>query len=229
MTNGACWTPVARALATNYDVIMPDARGHGKSSAPGDGYQYEDHANDVVGLIYTLGLSSPILIGHSMGGMTAALVACRRPRFLCGLILADPSFLSPQIQHEVYGSNIAEQHRQLLNKSLDEILLEARSKHPHRSLDVLKLLAQARQQTAMNAFQVLTPPNPEYKQLVSIIETPTLLVMGDSGIVSPSMAEEIRSLNLNFRIETIAHVGHGLHYDRPEQFIMIVKSFLRLI
>ena len=44
MTNGACWTPVARDLEGEYDVIMPDARGHGKSSAPNDGYRYEDHA-----------------------------------------------------------------------------------------------------------------------------------------------------------------------------------------
>lgn len=34
MTSGVCWTPVARALESNYDVIMPDARGHGNSSAP---------------------------------------------------------------------------------------------------------------------------------------------------------------------------------------------------
>lgn len=49
--NGACWAAVAHALEEDYDVIMPDARGHGKSSAPDDGYRYEDHANDVVGLI----------------------------------------------------------------------------------------------------------------------------------------------------------------------------------
>ena len=42
---------LARALEGEYDVIMPDARGHGKSNVPDYGYRYEDHANDVVGLI----------------------------------------------------------------------------------------------------------------------------------------------------------------------------------
>ena len=65
--NGACWMPVAHALAGEYDVIMPDARGHGKSSAPNEGYQYEDHANDVESLIAALELTLPTVIGHSMG------------------------------------------------------------------------------------------------------------------------------------------------------------------
>src|SRR5690242_13153836 len=75
--NGACWTPLARSLQAEFDVVMPDARGHGHSSAPRDGYRYDDHAGDVTGLIRELGLASPILLGHSMGGMTAAVVASR--------------------------------------------------------------------------------------------------------------------------------------------------------
>jgi N-formylmaleamate deformylase len=42
--SGACWTPLARDLANDYDVVMPDARGHGKSSTPEGGYRYEDLA-----------------------------------------------------------------------------------------------------------------------------------------------------------------------------------------
>lgn len=41
--NGACWTPVARALMGEYDVIMPDARAHGMSMVTNAGYRYEDH------------------------------------------------------------------------------------------------------------------------------------------------------------------------------------------
>src|SRR5689334_16146708 len=82
ISNGACWAPVARILAAEYDLIMPDARGHGKSSVPDFSYRYEDHANDVIGLIKELKLTQPILIGHSMGGLTAALVASRNPTLL---------------------------------------------------------------------------------------------------------------------------------------------------
>lgn len=68
MANGRCWTGLAHVLEKEYDVIMPDARGHGNSSVPDFGYRYEDHTNDVAGLINALRLSPPILLGHSMGG-----------------------------------------------------------------------------------------------------------------------------------------------------------------
>lgn len=224
--NGTCWTPVAHALESEYDVIMPDARGHGKSSVPNEGYQYEDHAKDVEGLIEALELALPIVIGHSMGGTTAALVAARKQKLLRGLILADPAFLSPEYQREVYESDVAEQQQRLLNQSLNEALAEARNKHPYRSLNILKLVIEARHQTSMNAFQVLTPPYPDYKQLMRAIEAPCLLVRGETGVVSSSIAEELRNLNPRLHIEKIANVGHGLHYDQPEQFILIAKSFL---
>lgn len=102
MLSGACWTPLARELEDDYDVIMPDARGHGNSNAPDQGYRYEDLATDVMSLIDELQLTAPVLLGHSMGGMTAAVAASRNPKRLRGLILADPTFLSLQRQREVY-------------------------------------------------------------------------------------------------------------------------------
>lgn len=224
--NGACWTTFANALQAEFDVIMPDARGHGKSSVPDNGYQYEDHANDIAGLIKALKLSPPILIGHSMGGMTAAVVVSRDPKLIRGLILADPTFLSPKVQREVRDSDVADQHRQLLKTSLNELIVEARIKHPNRSLGILEQIARARLQTSINAFDILIPPNPDYKNLVSIIEVPSLLVFGNSGVVSLEVAEEVHRLNPRFQIQQIAKVGHGLHYDQPEQFAAVVKSFL---
>ena len=227
--NGACWTTQARALEGEYDVIMPDARGHGKSSVPNYGYRYEDHANDVVGLIKALGIPAPILIGHSMGGMTAAVVASHNPKLLRGLVLADPSFISPKFQREVRDSDVADQHRRTLNKSFNEVVAEARIRHPDRSLDILEQNARAQLQTSMSAFDVLTPPYPDYMQLVSAIDVPSLLVVGDAGVVSLSVAAELQRLNPRFQVEQISKAGHGLHYDQPESFAAVVKSFLRSI
>ncbi len=41
MLNGACWAPLARTLEEDYDVVMPDARGHGNSSASDKGYSFD--------------------------------------------------------------------------------------------------------------------------------------------------------------------------------------------
>ena len=228
--SGACWTPLARALEGDYDVVMPDARGHGNSSAPLHGYGYEDHARDVVGLIQGLGLAAPILLGHSMGGMIAAVVASQVGQAIRGVILADPTFLSPQRQREVQDSDVAEQHRRALSLNPGEVLAEARARHPHRSSETIELVTEARLQTRMSVFEVLRPPNPKYHELVATIRVPILLVIGDTGaVVSVETARELQRLNVGVRTEQIPGAGHGVPYDQPERFAAVVSSFLRSV
>ena len=228
MTNGACWTPLARALEEEYDVIMPDARGHGNSSAPAQGYCYDNLANDVLSLIDAFGLATPVLIGHSMGGMTAALIASRNPKRLRGLVLADPTFLTPQRQREVYESDVAAQHRRILNQPREDFLAEIRIRHHHRSCELMELFAQARFQTSIHAFEILAPPNPDYVELIKALDLPSLLVIGDVGaVVSPEIASELARLNQRLEVAEIAGAGHEVPYDQPERFSAHIKAFLR--
>jgi N-formylmaleamate deformylase len=255
--SGACWTPLARALEDAYDVVMPDARGHGNSSAPLHGYRYDDLAGDVIGLIQGLKLAAPILLGHSMGGMTAALVASQaagtirngalpgealpseairsgpipsdaiRSETIRSVILVDPTFLSPHRQREVHESDVAEQHRRLLGLSKSDVLAQLQARHTHRSPEILELLAEARLQTQLSTFDVLTPPNPEYPQLVSNIHVPILLAIGDkTPVVSLETARELQNLNPRVRVEQIQGTGHGLPYDQPDRLGAVVRSFL---
>lgn len=224
--NGACWTPLARSFESEYDVVMPDARGHGNSSTPLHGYRYEDHASDVIGLIHALGLAAPILLGHSMGGMTAAVVASQAAKIIRGVILADPTFLSPRRQREVCDSDVAEQHRRVLSQDKCDVLAQLRLRHTRRLPEMVELLASARLQTRMSAFDVLTPPNPEYHQLVSTIDVPILIVIGDAGVVSLETARELQGLNSHIQVEQIKDAGHGVQYDQPERFEAVVRSFL---
>ncbi|MBS0653558.1 MAG: alpha/beta hydrolase [Verrucomicrobia bacterium] len=226
--NGACWTPLARELEKDYDVIMPDARGHGSSGTPEHGYRYDDLAGDVMGLIDALGLTNPVLIGHSMGGMTAAVVASRNSKRLGGLVLADPTFLTPQRQHEVHQSDVIDQHRRILNQPREAFLTEMQLRHSRRSRELIELLAQARFQTNIHAFEVLTPPNPDYVKLINALDVPSLLVIGgDGSVVSSEMAAELAALNQHLKVVQIPEVGHGVPYDRPERFSSVVQTFLR--
>jgi pimeloyl-ACP methyl ester carboxylesterase len=224
--SGACWSPLARAFEDDYDVVMPDARGHGNSSAPVDGYRYGNHASDVIGFIEALGLAAPVLLGHSMGGMTAAVVASQVGRAIRGVVLADPTFLSPQRQREVHEGDVGEQHRRLLCSNKGEVLAQLRLRHPHRSSELIELITDARLQTRLSAFEVLTPPNPDYRELVSTISVPILLVVGDKGVVSLEKARELQNLNPRVQYEQIPHSGHGLPYDQPDRFAAVVRSFL---
>ncbi|HWU66792.1 MAG TPA: alpha/beta hydrolase [Methylophilus sp.] len=225
--SGACWSQLARELEPHYDIIMPDARGHGMSSAPQHGYTYQDHANDVIELIRTLDIKNPYLLGHSMGGMTAAMVASRLGFAISGIILADPTFISPEWQDQVYESGIVEQHRQMLKSTKEALFKEAKAKHRFRSSELLEHIVEARLQTSVKAFDVLIPPNPEFEELIRNIYVPTLLVLGSEGIVSSETARELHEINPDLQYKLIPDVGHGLPYDEPVRLAAAIDAFLK--
>jgi N-formylmaleamate deformylase len=229
MHSGACWRPLARALDAEFDVVMPDARGHGGSSAPEFGYSYDELADDVLGLVHALQLSRPVFIGHSMGGLTAAVIAQRRGGNLRGLVLVDPTFIDPGLQQEVWESDVADQHRRTLGLSKSELLAEARARRPDRSSEIIELQVEARLNTRLSAFGVLEPPNPDFRAVVRAIEVPTLLVIGDSPVVSLELAAELSRINPQVSVEQIPHAGHGLPFDQPEHLERAVASFLRAL
>ncbi len=228
--DGACWTPLARLLEHEYDVVMPDARGHGRSDAPADGYRYDVLAADVAGLMEALGLAAPVLLGHSMGGMTAAVVASRTPRRLRGLILVDPTFLTPQRQREVYESDAADQHRRTLGRTREELTADLGRRHGRRSSEMVDLVARARLRTDVRTFDILTPPNPDFRQLVRDLTVPSLLVVGDvaaGAVVSPELAADLARLNPSLKIESIPGAGHGIPHDHPERLAAVVRAWLQ--
>src|SRR5919202_762363 len=63
---GLTWLRLARDLGPDYDLVMLDAAGHGKSGGVGHGFR-ERAAPDVLAAIERLALDGPVLVGHSMG------------------------------------------------------------------------------------------------------------------------------------------------------------------
>jgi pimeloyl-ACP methyl ester carboxylesterase len=90
MESGLTWLLMAKALENAYDVIMPDARAHGRSDRPEAPLTPELLAEDAVALSDKLALQQPILFGRSNGAVTAVLVALVRPGLARALILEEP-------------------------------------------------------------------------------------------------------------------------------------------
>jgi pimeloyl-ACP methyl ester carboxylesterase len=91
------WRHVTAKLAPVFRTITIDHRGWGESDAPEGGYCLADLAADAACVIAALNLQRYVLVGHSMGGKVAQLMASRQPVGLAGLILVAPSPPSPMI------------------------------------------------------------------------------------------------------------------------------------
>ena len=91
----ADWDGVAAAFAQRRRVYAPDLRGHGRSDWPG-GYSVEQMEADVLGFLDALRLDRVDLIGHSMGGLVAYLLAGDHPERVRRLILEDVGALLPR-------------------------------------------------------------------------------------------------------------------------------------
>jgi len=86
--SGRSWQNVAPVLGENFRVVAPDARGHGGSQWMRD-YSFELMSDDVVKLMEQLGILAAIVMGHSMGALTAYELAATRPELIRLLVLEE--------------------------------------------------------------------------------------------------------------------------------------------
>ena len=88
--DGLCWSTLARQLRADYDVIMVDARCHGKSEAPRSGNTTRAMADDLIEFVGRLRLNHPVALGHSMGAGYVFQAAALYPDVLRAIALEDP-------------------------------------------------------------------------------------------------------------------------------------------
>lgn len=85
------WTPVINLLSPHHGVVAYDQRGWGSSNRVPGPFTLDQLADDAQRVIESCSLSSFVLVGHSMGGKTAQLLAARRPAGLAGVVLVAPA------------------------------------------------------------------------------------------------------------------------------------------
>jgi alpha-beta hydrolase superfamily lysophospholipase len=67
--SGDMWVPLAKELARNHTVVVPDLRGMGLSAKPADGYDKKTQAGDVAGILDALKIERAALVTHDIGNM----------------------------------------------------------------------------------------------------------------------------------------------------------------
>jgi N-formylmaleamate deformylase len=231
--DGLCWSPVAAVLAPNYDVIMVDARGHGLSDAPLEGYGPIEQADDLAGLIIALELNVPIVFGHSMGAMTTLTLAARYPELLRAIALEDPppwwdpTFERPnnpdwQARMRAWITMLQQQSRQA-------IINTQRTETPHWSEAELEPWADSKLHFSLNFFNDLSDPALDWTALLRQVICPALLITGDvdtGALVTPAAALALKAYMPQVQIAHIAGAGHSIRRDQFAPYLQVVQSFL---
>ena len=231
--NGLCWTPVALDLEETYDVIMPDARGHGQTHGSIGSFSIPQLAQDTAGFIQKLGLKKPFLFGHSMGGITAATVSANHPELVRAVVMEDPPFvtetaISPQQKQMM--EEIARKDLAFQKMSLEQRIARGKESNPGWSEAEIVPWAESKGEYNPEIMQHRGAfRNYAWQNVISRISVPALLVTGDPArraIVTPEMAALAARLCPTCQVVQIEGAGHCIHRDRYPQTMQLVTAFL---
>ena len=227
-----CWTRFAQALERDYDIVMVDARGHGLSEASDGGYNCENQASDLAGVIEALGLGKSAIMGHSMGAFTAATTAARYPQLVRCAILEDPPW---GVRYEDPASTSeraerAEQWRahivEAQTKTRDEIIAAGKAESPSWAEMEWIPWAKAKLQVDLKAFGLLDANWTPWQEIIEKITCPILLLYADA-IVTPELAEEIASRWRTGKAVYAGKSGHDIRREQFEKTVETVTAFLK--
>lgn len=230
---------IAKVMAqrTGRRVLTVDARNHGSSPHSPDA-SYEAMSQDLQGLLPQLGLVPCVLVGHSMGGKTAMLLALQRPDVVERLAVIDISpvgttpvsdlrdIITVMKSVDVPEKVTLSQARKLVDKQLSSVV-----KDPGVRAFLLTNLAEVNggiswrvnlDILAQHLDKISTFP----QQLGSYLGPTLFLCGGNSTYVQPSHHSGIRRLFPQAQIQTVSDAGHWVHGDKPQDFIDAVSNFL---
>jgi pimeloyl-ACP methyl ester carboxylesterase len=234
--NGLSWTRFPLVLKTSFDVIIMDARAHGISGVPqdGSGYSPMEQAEDVAALIQHLDLEKAIILGHSMGAATAISVAVKYPEVVDSLVLIDPP-LSETVLYDTQEAidqakeELKERISAWREMSFDEIEAIAKKKHPEWPDVEYFQWAKAKQQLRVEAANAVADFQMDWQRIVKPLDCPVLLVTADvtkGGLVTPEIAEKVKTIWSNCEVLHIKDAGHSPHRDQYKEFSKGVMRFL---
>ncbi|MFM7679325.1 MAG: alpha/beta fold hydrolase [Roseiflexaceae bacterium] len=224
---------MAGNLASRYDVLLVDARGHGRSHKPDSHYMPSDHARDVAQLITQLALVKPLVVGHSMGAMTALALAAHHAELVRAVVLEDPPLAglgSARDAQELAGwsTGVYAWIDSMQAQSLAQLVVQCSHDNPTWQAGELVPWAQAKHDLSAR-IPWYEPARLElWQTLVRQLRVPTLLVLGDPvkrAILTAADAAQVRTRSPMIEIAYIRDVGHCVRREAPAAYESLIREF----
>jgi pimeloyl-ACP methyl ester carboxylesterase len=213
---GADWDYIFKDPVDGFQLILPDARGHGRSTNPSEQFTFRQSALDVLALLDQLGIDRFRAIGLSAGAKTLLHMATQQPDRIEAMVLVSATPYFPEQARIIMRKMTVENHTE------DEWAL-MRRRHQHGDDQIRALWRQANGFADSYEDMSFTPP------YLSTIKARTLIVHGDRDLLYPAaVALEMYTSIPRSYLWIVPNGGHGpIFGDASRRFVETALSFLR--
>jgi pimeloyl-ACP methyl ester carboxylesterase len=226
--SGRNWGVIAKRLSDERQVIAVDMRNHG-SSLHSDNHSYTALADDLAEVIAAHGGQADVL-GHSMGGKAAMVLALEHAEMVNRLTVADIAPVSYSHSQQQYINAM---------RTLDLSQIEGRAEAQAALLPLVEdptlasfftqsLDLKARQwRLNLAALEANMPQILSFPAIDACFTGPSLFLTGaTSHYVTRDHRPQIKALFSEARFAKIPEAGHWLHAERPRAFEAAVRTWL---
>jgi pimeloyl-ACP methyl ester carboxylesterase len=213
---GEHWRLVFPEMPRSYRSVVPDLRGHGRSTNPSRIFSFRQSAQDVLALLDALHMDRVKAIGMSAGAKTLLHVATQQPSRVEAMVLVSAAHYFPQPARAAMAQISVENHS-------EEEWQVMRNRHQHGDDQIRALWEQGNAMKNSYDDMNFTPP------YLSTITARTLIVHGDRDPFYPvNIALEMYAAIPKSYLWIVPNGGHGpIFGTMARPFAEIALAFLR--
>ena len=226
------WLAIAKELAADYRIILPDLRNHGQSFHD-DTFDYKSMSDDLLTFIEGNNIVDPVVLGHSLGGKVAMTFAVNHPSMLKKLVVVDIGPHAYPVQHQqiLEGLNSLDLTHMKSRKEADDMLSGYVAEAGIRQflLKNLNRNGDGGFGWALNLPALTRGIENVGKPLIweNTFSKPVLFIKGGrSGYIENRNLRLINEIFTDNRLVSINGAGHWVHAEKPAEFISTVRMFL---
>jgi esterase len=221
------WGVIARRLSDTREVVAVDMRNHGDSPRAAS-HCYPDLAADLAEVIAAAMTPPADVLGHSMGGKAAMVLALSRPDLVRRLIVADiaPVAYGHSQQPQIDAMRRVDLSR-VASRAEAEAMMQAESPAIAAFLLQSLDLAGRRWKLNLDVLEAEMGRITGWPAVKGSFPGPALFLTGaESAYVRPAHHAAIRALFPRARLVAIPGAGHWLHAERPRETEAAIRAFL---
>jgi 3-oxoadipate enol-lactonase len=227
------WALQRFPFGRRYRCLAVDNRGVGESADAPHPFSLEQMASDAVAVLDAEGVATAHVLGASMGGVVAQMLAVRNPQRVRSLVLACTACRHHDWRRELFADWAAAVQAQGMGAlGGEEGLRWLIGPRLHRRLGVwlnlmARLLLQADPQNFAAQVQAILDASDELRFALAALRVPALVITGSQDLLTPlGDAEELADLLVNARLVEVRGAGHALMAEQPNAFNRSVFGFL---